>query len=211
MTILDQDDQGSSPRKYFGKYPGVVVASAGNDDATNASVARGEVKVQVPGISEETPDGKNMRPYEAFAAPCFPPGFFFVPEPGAHVWVEFAAGDINHPIWTGVWYPKESVPKTHDKKDPTSVQRVIQMHDAGGNGTFAVILGSGDGALQLVFDEKAKRISLKGENVEIECSSFSVTATPTTEITANKDGLRLVGNKVKVNGSPDMPNLEVSQ
>jgi hypothetical protein len=39
-----------------------------------------------------------------WAMPCLPPGVFEVPKEGQGVWVEFADGDPNQPVWVGVWY-----------------------------------------------------------------------------------------------------------
>ncbi len=38
------------------------------------------------------------------ARPALPYGYFFVPENGAKVWVEFEGGDSGLPLWTGIQY-----------------------------------------------------------------------------------------------------------
>jgi hypothetical protein len=116
---------GPEPRPYYGKYPAVVIDNGPPEDGEH----RGEIKVRVPGILEETPDGEGNRALETIASPCLPPGCFFVPENDDRVWVEFAAGDINFPIWTGVWYPLGKSPRTVDGKAPTERQRVIRTKE----------------------------------------------------------------------------------
>ena len=109
--------------KYFGKYPGLVLQNEPPDDGTHH---RGEITVQVPGILEETADGTDNQALEVIARPCFLPGFFFIPKIGDQVWVEFAAGDINSPLWTGVWYPDDAAPQTAEPAAPDQDQKVIR-------------------------------------------------------------------------------------
>lgn len=54
--------------------------------------------------------------------PCVPyaganVGFFFLPDAGAAVWIEFEGGDVSYPIWTGCFWragelPTEATPTT---------------------------------------------------------------------------------------------------
>ncbi len=55
----------------------------------------------MPAILGEVPTG--------WAKPCVPyagptSGFFSVPPIGAGVWIEFEAGDVSQPIWTGCYW-----------------------------------------------------------------------------------------------------------
>jgi len=117
---------GGEVEKYFGKYPGLVLSNTVPEDVSDYGDHRGELQVEVPGILEETPDGEGRRPIQVRAKPCFHPGFFFIPEIGGQVWVEFVAGDINTPVWTGVWYPKDASPKTADDAAPDETRKVIR-------------------------------------------------------------------------------------
>jgi hypothetical protein len=125
MTDMDSDPRHSqkSTRRYYGKYAGLVID---NGPPLSGGAHRGEIKVKVPGLLEETPDGSGNQALEVLAAPAFLPGFFFIPENNAQVWVEFVAGDINFPIWTGVWYPENATPGAADKAAPTLEQKVIR-------------------------------------------------------------------------------------
>ncbi len=80
----------------------------------------------MPGILEETPDGNGQQPIRVLAKPCLPPWFFFIPEKDTQVWVEFAAGDINSPIWSGVWYPPKATPRDVDGNAPTKAKKIIR-------------------------------------------------------------------------------------
>lgn len=153
---LLQSQAHHGPRRYYGKYPGLVVDNQAPDGAH-----RGRIKVQVPGILEEgTPDGGGGKPIEVMADPCFMPGFFFVPEVGAQVWVEFVAGDVNAPIWTGVWYPKDTTPQTFDGAAPTEAQKIIrtasgqqiQLEDTGGEEKLVIQDGVNQNILTMSAD-----------------------------------------------------------
>lgn len=108
--------------RYYGKYPAIVM----DEEPEEAALARGELLVQVPGILEETASGDGQQPIEVLARPSFPPGFYFLPEAGDRIWVEFAAGDINTPLWTGVWYPDDVAPQTADAAAPARTQKIIR-------------------------------------------------------------------------------------
>lgn len=141
-SSMDSGSRQASAQKYYGKYPGLVLENTPPEDASH----RGELMVKVPGILEETPDGESQRPLQVLARPCFHPSFFFIPAVDTQVWVEFVAGDINFPIWTGVWYPDDAAPKTTEDKAPTEFQKVIrtvsghvvQLDDTEGDETIFV-------------------------------------------------------------------------
>lgn len=102
--------------RRYGKYRGFVT---NNKDPKRI----GRVKLVVPSVSDSHETN--------WALPCLPfggraqQGFFFVPEKDSQVWVEFEEGDINRPIWTGVfWQCKEDLPQDAARPEPTT--RVLQ-------------------------------------------------------------------------------------
>ncbi|MBV6425967.1 MAG: hypothetical protein KIPDCIKN_00458 [Haliscomenobacter sp.] len=102
----DYQTMGTAHQRYFGKYRATVID---NNDPENW----GRLAVTVPGLLDT----------EILTAdPCVPAGgkdmgIFMLPEPGAGVWVEFQAGDLNHPIWTGCyWADKESPSNSSQKR-----------------------------------------------------------------------------------------------
>jgi len=88
------------PRKYYGKYRGVVV-----DNLDPLGIAR--VIATCPALATST---------LSWALPALPwggadTGTFIVPPVGTGVWIEFEQGDIDYPIWTGCyWSVAEEVP-----------------------------------------------------------------------------------------------------
>jgi uncharacterized protein involved in type VI secretion and phage assembly len=203
---------GGAPRRYFGKYAGVVVENA----APSGKAHRGQLKVRVPGILEEKPDGKSSRPLEVVAAPSFLPGFFFIPEKDRPVWVEFVAGDINYPIWTGVWYPDGDAPKDSAGSAPTEKVKVIRtakgqvvhLDDTGGSeqtvikdehsgntvtldkhGVTIEATASG-GAVTIKFGKST--VTIKDASVEIAHGQSKVTLDDTSlELKGPKDTLKM--------------------
>ncbi len=86
--------------RFFGKYRGQVT---NNVDPQSL----GRVQVAVPAVLGE---GRL-----SWAMPCVPyagsgVGFFAVPPIGANVWVEFEAGDPDHPICAGCFWGAGEVP-----------------------------------------------------------------------------------------------------
>jgi hypothetical protein len=96
--------------KYYSKYSGLVATDPQPD-------AMGRIKVRVPSIFGETT--------EVRARPCMPFGHFYIPDPGAPIWVEFEAGDPAHAIWTGCWYATGTAPA--ETQGVEQAHRVIQM------------------------------------------------------------------------------------
>lgn len=86
--------------RFFGKYRGLVAVNVDPE-------SRGRIKALVPEVLGESPS--------SWALPCAPyagtgAGFFSVPMVGAGVWIEFEAGDVSRPVWTGTWWASGEVP-----------------------------------------------------------------------------------------------------
>jgi uncharacterized protein involved in type VI secretion and phage assembly len=103
--------------KYYGKYKGMVM---NNIDPQQM----GRLLVQVPGVSGLGPG--------SWAMPCVPlagkqMGVFVLPVIGSGVWVEFEAGDIDSPIWSGCyWASVAEVPALALAGLPVSPSIVLQ-------------------------------------------------------------------------------------
>jgi hypothetical protein len=185
MTMDADDDArygAAQPRRYYGKYAGLVTD---NGPPPDGGSHRGQVKVKVPGILEETPDGNEHQPLEVLAYPAFLPGFFFVPDNEAPVWVEFVAGDINFPIWTGVWYPDDKTPKATSPTSPgqqgdapTLDQKIIRSKTDSGQ---VIQLDDTSGSAQTVISDEANgnliTLDQNGINITASAAGMSVTLT----------------------------------
>lgn len=197
MFETEDSRQENNAKKYFGKYPGVVL----NNDPPQNDPHRGELLVEVHGILEETPDGKSQRPIQVMAKPCFPPGFFFIPEEKDNVWVEFGAGDINNPIWTGVWYPKGKTPNTVDTQAPAKFQKVIRTV----SGQVIQLDDSDKNEKLVIRDEKNdSTVTLDVNGITVECANKTVSITcKNMKIQGDVD----IDGKVHITGDTDVDNI----
>ncbi len=203
---------GDTPRRYFGKYPALVLENTVPEDQDDYGDHRGELKVQIPGILEEDPDNDGQqRPLQVRAKPCLHTGFFVIPENEAQVWVEFVEGDINTPVWTGVWYPQDAAPATTDDEAPTEFQKIIrtasghvvQLDDTDDDQKIIIKHMQGsliqidkDGHIAIEHKDGFK-IELKADNtVEINCDTVQINADVTI------DGNLAVTGDVEVGQGP---------
>jgi hypothetical protein len=105
---------GDARQKVYGKYRGVVV---NNVDPLNL----GRIQAMVPEVLGEVP--------ASWAWPCAPvaglnAGFFAVPMVGSGVWIEFEAGDISRPIWTGGYWAAGEAPMAPPASPPLPTTKV---------------------------------------------------------------------------------------
>lgn len=136
--------------KRYGKYRGMVLNNIDPEQ-------RGRLLVQVPDVL-----GLGT---SSWAMPCVPMagiqmGTYFVPLIGGGVWVEFEAGDPDHPIWTGgFWGSAAEVPALALAGIPASPNIVLQttgqntivVSDLPGP-TGGIMLKSATGATLIVND-----------------------------------------------------------
>ena len=149
--------------QYFGKYTGVVKE---NKDPKKL----GHLQVSVPAIF---PEDETVE-----AAPALPFGYFFVPEKGAKVYVEFEGGDSGYPLWTAVQYIQGEW-AAEAEADPPQL-RVVK--------TVAGHL--------LIFDDKENKVELRdganGHSVVLDASGIAI------KDGANGHSVTLAAGKVTV-------------
>ena len=113
--------------RFYGKYRGQVTD---NSDPDNL----GRIRAKVPRLLGDETTG--------WALPAFPyggasdQGFYFVPDVGAGVWIEFEGGDLSYPIWTGTWYTSRAIPESAQpgkKVLKTKSGHKIVLDDDGGS------------------------------------------------------------------------------
>ena len=120
--------------RWYGKYRAFV---RDNNDPERL----GRCRLEIPAVL-----GTGSANWSDWASPCFPygghedTGMFLIPEEGASVWAEFEGGNVQYPIWAGVWLagsnpgeqPEESKrlceePTCHDCED--KVEHARDRHD----------------------------------------------------------------------------------
>lgn len=139
MTAKDFQQPGSwRASKFYGKYRGMVT---NNEDPKNL----GRIKAKVPEVLGDVESG--------LALPCVPyagkgVGFFALPPVGAGVWIEFEAGDVSRPIWSGCWWGDEHRPKSESGSPATPPLKIFRSENG----------------LLLALDDDGQSISLSDEN-----------------------------------------------
>ncbi len=136
-------------------------------------------------------------------------------DPNDHIWVEFQAGEIDDPLWSGVWYPKDAPPKTPDGDPPTRDQKVIRtakghvvlLDDTDGSEQVVILEGKNGNRITcdqngvLVEDVNKNKITLSPQGIELEDKNHNkLTMTSTSVVLAASSGwkVQIDSSSVKV-------------
>jgi uncharacterized protein involved in type VI secretion and phage assembly len=201
-----------SQETYYGKYRGEVVD---NNDPEN----RARVKLYVSAIM-----GSQVETH--WAEPCLPfggladQGLFMVPEIGAELWVEFEAGNINHPIWTGTtWRNEGDAPQEAADRSPhmrllkTPSGQILSFDDTEGEEQIrlfhpsnAELLIDPIGTVQLTDGAGATLVMNAGDNPSLEITdsngnSMVTNASGTTVTDSNGNKIVMEGGGVTITSS----------
>lgn len=143
--------------RIYGKYRGTVF---NNLDPLN----QGRIMAMVPEVLQAMPSG--------WATPCAPTsgvlaGFFAVPMVGAGVWIEFEAGDVSRPIWSGGYWAVGEPPIEPRAAPPTLPTTKIWRSDTGHTVSMddllqTITVSDVLGANQVVIDVKTATVRIKG-------------------------------------------------
>jgi hypothetical protein len=109
--------------RFYGKYRGLVFL---NLDPQN----QGRIKAIVPEVLGVFPSNWCL-PCTPYAGTAMPAGLFTIPGLGAGVWIEFEAGDVNRPVWTGCWWGTAQVPINEDLGVPSLFTHKVLRTDTG--------------------------------------------------------------------------------
>jgi uncharacterized protein involved in type VI secretion and phage assembly len=150
--------------KYWGKYRAIVVDR-------NDPELLGRLKLRVPSLLADASTGWAW-PAAPYAGADV--GFFFVPKVGDLVWVEFAEGELEHPIWTGGAWAKPSgqseVPKEAQASYPdqpvikTASGQILIISDV--PGSEKIIIRSKSGC-EIESDPNSNRITVRAGEVVV--------------------------------------------
>jgi Type VI secretion system/phage-baseplate injector OB domain len=112
-SFASQDMQ---TRCFFGKYRGLVTDNRDPDGL-------GRLRARVPCVLRDVET--------AWAYPALPysgdgVGVYTVPAVDAGVWIEFEAGDVSRPLWTGCWWGSGQLPKDETGATTTPARKIIR-------------------------------------------------------------------------------------
>lgn len=168
----------SGPR-YYGVYRGTVV-----DNLDPLQIGR--IMAIVTDVSSIVPS--------TWAMPCAPiagkqMGVFMVPQIGSGVWIQYEAGDPDHPVWVGGWWGDVAevptlalvgVPGNPNIVIQSMLQNTIVVSDLPGP-TGGIMLKSTTGASIIVNDTgvyiqngKGASIVMTGPTVTINAGALVV-------------------------------------
>ena len=107
------------------------------------------------------------------------PHFFFIPDTGAAVWIEFEGGDVSYPIWTGCFWRSGELPSD---ASPTMRGLVTAAPHK--------VLFDDDGNEVHVEDSNGGKIDFTSDGVKTNTSSASV-AVGTGSVSINDDAFKV--------------------
>lgn len=158
--------------RHYGKYRAIVTD---NKDPKNL----GRIKARVPEVLGNVETG--------WALPCVPyagdgSGQYTVPEPGTGVWIEFEAGDVSRPIWSGCWWGAGQLPQNNSGTAATPPLKAIRSEKG----------------LMVTMDDAGQTIHVSDENgrnmLEIQVQAGQVTLKAATKAIVEAPQIELVEN-----------------
>lgn len=156
--------------RHYGKYRGTVVD---NDDPNN----QGRIRAQVPQVLMAVDSGWAL-PAAPYAGDGI--GSFTIPPVGAGVWIEFEAGDVSYPIWSGCWWAGNQLPKDHGGTAATPPLKILRSEQG----------------LMVALDDGGQSIAVSdagGDNiVTLEVTKGQVTVKAATKVVVDAPRIELV-------------------
>ena len=155
IMIEELTTEESQTNRFFGKFRGLVTD---NQDP----LSLGRIKARVPEVLTDVETGWALpsAPYSGDGV-----GVYTVPAVDAGVWIEFEAGDVSRPIWTGCWWGTGQLPKdetgsatTPDRKIIRTEQGLLLSLDDGGK---TITLSDSDGNNLIKFQVNQGQIKMQ--------------------------------------------------
>ena len=154
---------------YYGKYRGIVTDV---DDPNNQL----RIRATVPAVLGEHACGWAM-PAAPFAGDGH--GMVMLPKVGSGVWIEFEAGRLDSPIWSGAWWADGERP------DPQGAGVRVIVSEKG----HKLILDDENDEVKLVHGSGSE-IKLSGDEIVLSCGSC--------EIKIANDNISLNNGQIKI-------------
>jgi hypothetical protein len=181
------------PNRYYGKYSGIVKDNRDSQEL-------GQLQVAVPAIFD---------PNEVvLARPALPYGYFFVPEVGTKVWVEFEGGDVGMPLWTGVqylageWAPEAQANPPDKRVIKSAKGHVVTFDDTPGDEKIEVKTSSASGHTITLDTQGIKVHDGVGQNdIVLGGSGVAVQTTAGQKVELTSSGITIqtaAGQKVEL-------------
>ena len=141
-----------SYKKYYGIYQGVVTNIKDPEK-------RGRIKVKCPDVLGGTTES-------AWCDPVVPVAYdnggdFCIPSLNETVWIQFIAGDVNKPVYTGGWWRKNMSPlgANYDSIDKVRIINYADCTIMMKDGIININVGSGVCDLKI----ENNKVTVKGD------------------------------------------------
>jgi uncharacterized protein involved in type VI secretion and phage assembly len=179
---------------YYGKYRGIVTDV---DDPDN----RCRIRATVPAVLGEHPCAWAM-PAMPFAGDGH--GMVMLPAIGSGVWIEFEAGRLDNPIWSGAWWASDQRP---DPREFPNKVRVIVSENG-----HKIVLDDEKNEIKLVHGSSKKetpiQITINGTEIVLEVGSCKIKISSSDislndgQIKVGQAGVSLVNGAMSVGTAP---------
>ena len=208
--------------KFLGKYRGKVVN-------TKDPLKLGRIQVTVPSLFGEGKLSWAM-PSTPYAGKDI--GFFTVPPKDSNIWVEFEAGDLDYPIWSGCFWGENELPEYAQVEEQDKVQvfrtkgMTITLNNAGRhhgltNGlTIEVESDTVERKLKMIFDGEGVEINNKDETtIKITADIIELNNRGSSTITIAQDNIsskessvevKLTASTIELTNSPSIIKMTTS-
>jgi uncharacterized protein involved in type VI secretion and phage assembly len=176
------DDDGA--KRFYGKYRASVHSNADPN-------GRGRLELLIPDVLGDKPSTWAEACVPLAGPPGTAMGAYLVPPEGTAVWVEFEAGDSNHPVWVGcIWSGErnDGVPSRGYESSRLSPSIVIQTL-----GQNRLVISDAPGAAGGITLQAASgaRISVTDEGIVIETAKGAVISLTGDTVDINRDALTI--------------------
>jgi uncharacterized protein involved in type VI secretion and phage assembly len=161
-----------SGARHYGKYRGIVDDNQDPNDL-------GRIRARVEEVLHDVVSG--------WALPALPysgdgEGSWTIPPVGAGVWIEFEAGDVSRPIWSGCWWGTDQRPENEKGTKATPSLKIVRsekglmvsLDDSG----QVISVSDEDGSNILTIEVQPGKITVKG-------ASKAVVEAPQIELVEN--------------------------
>ena len=159
-------------QRHYGKYRGLVVDV---QDPNNL----GRLRARVPEVLQDVETGWAL-PAAPYAGDGV--GSWTIPPVGAGVWIEFEAGDVSRPIWSGCWWASDQRPENQDGSKAVPSLKIVRSEQG----------------LLVSLDDQSQTIAVSDSNganiVKIEVQKGQITVKGATKVVVEAPQIELVEN-----------------
>lgn len=155
---------------YYGKYRGIVVDNDDKDDQCR-------IRAKVPAVLGEQPCAWAL-PNAPFAGDGH--GYVMLPAVGANVWIEFEAGQLDNPIWSGGWWSKGQRP------EPKGLRSRVIVSDK----HHRIVIDDDADTIEIIHDG-GPSITLSATEILLSCGLCTISIGP--EAISMNDGMIKLG------------------